>query len=187
MLSVARSGPIANLDTDLAPHAEEVIVSLDILPDAYAFVTNGVAAGSPAYQRNPVDVSRESLDAWVASEGAAGRVVTALSASPTAGLIRAYSHARDGDSTSYETAVVDASSATLIDSATTLGADGYIITGFGRVGDDGTVLVGTRPPGAAARTVSVQMVRPDPPDLQAGDAIVAWIFQDPEDIMILQR
>jgi hypothetical protein len=101
--------------TDLAPHliGNEIVASIDILPDAYAFVTSGAASGTPAYRVTLIDTPRAELDAAVARAASAGRVVTALSASPTAGLIRAYLAAQ----------------------VTTLAAGGYILTGFGRVGD----------------------------------------------------
>lgn len=187
-LATAQAGPIASLASDLAPHltGNEVIVSLDVLPDAYAFVTNGTDRGAPAYQATSIDLPRAQLDAWVASEGAAGRVVTAASASPIAGMIRAYSFARDGDVTAYDTSVVDATEATLATRARSLAIGGYVVTATGRVGDGAAILIGSRARGASPRTVSVQ-VSLNGPDLRAGDAVVAWILTPPSATMILER
>jgi hypothetical protein len=190
MLAVGKAGPIASLDADLAPHLDghEVLVSIDILPDAYAFVTNGTLAGTPAYSSTKIDIARAQLDAKVASEAAAGRVVTAVSASPIAGMVRIYSFGRDGDSTAYETKVLNATNTTLGSQSMVLATGGYIITGFGRVGTNSMILIGTRTTGAAARTVTVQLLPANSgPDLLAGDAVVAWIFQTPKDIVIVER
>lgn len=161
-------------------------MSLDLLADAYAFVINGGAA-SAGYAPSSVDITRAELAAWVAGQGAAGRVVTAVSASPTVGMIRAYAFARAGDSTAYETAVVDATTSTLEARARGLAADGYIITAFGRVGDDSAVLVGTRRPGATPRTIVVQTGWRNAPDLGTGEAVVAWIYRPSDPLVILQR
>jgi hypothetical protein len=189
IVGVARSGMIEWFENDLAPHltGNEIVTSLDIFPDAYAFVTNGTASGTPAYRATVIDTPRAELDAEVAREASAGHVVTALSASPT-GQIRAYSFAREGDSTAYETSVLDATTSTLAAQATALAAGGYIITGFGHIADDALVLVGTRTPGAAPRTITVKTGSFVTPDLRAGDAVVAWILHPAQgSVLILQR
>ncbi len=83
-----------------------MLASIDRYADAGAFTATVTASGAPAYAATITDIARSDLDAWVASEGAAGRVVTALTAS--SGLICAYSFSRSGDTTSYETQVLDA-------------------------------------------------------------------------------
>src|ERR1044071_8569998 len=94
----------------------------------------------------------------------------ARSSSPTANQIRTYAFGRVGDTTAYETSVLDATPANLADQAKVLGAGGYIITAFGRVGDNAMILVGTRIPGAAARTITVQRPPLQNPDMTSGDA-----------------
>lgn len=188
VVAVARTGRLADFEDAVAPHlgGDDVIVSLDVQPDAFAFVTNGATRAS-GYAPTSIDTARAGLDAWVASEGAAGRVVTAVSLSPTAGMIRAYAFAYAGDTTAYETRVLDASAATVEERARELSAGGYVITAFGRVGDDAAVLIGTRTSSAAPRVITVQTGFRGVPDLSGGDAVVAWVLRDPEPLLILQR
>ncbi len=173
--AVAEAGAIANLDQDLGGELamDGVLISIDILPDAYAFVTAAPEPASPLYTGSHVDVARVDLDSWVASQGTAGNVTTALSASPTtAGDIRAYAFSRQGDNTAYETQVVDVTPANIATEAMTLAAGGYYITAFGRVGDNAAVMVGTRAPGASPRTVMIEQG----PDL-GGYSVVGAMFQ----------
>ncbi|MBA2544862.1 MAG: hypothetical protein H0V17_34790 [Deltaproteobacteria bacterium] len=180
--ATAKAGPIAALDQDLA--GEGVVVSIDLHADAYAFTTARPQAGAPDYATTSFELPRGELDARIATEAGLGSVVTALSASPTtAGNVRAYAASRDGDSTAYEIEVRDVTAANAFANATALADAGYIITAFGRVGDDAAIMVGTRAPGAAARTVTLQTT----PELDAGDAVVAWLFATPNDLVIVQR
>jgi hypothetical protein len=180
ILSMTKSGSTAGLDADLTLD-QGVVVSLDITSDAYVFATQKPLddTGNEIYDsRGVVDVLRAQLDGAVATEAAHGRVVTALSASPTmTGAIRVYSFGRSGDATAYQTSVVDFTPATLANQASELAAGGYTITASGRVGVDAGILVGTRSPGAAARSITTQMLTPTSPcpDVSGGAAIVAWI------------
>src|SRR5262249_19127418 len=138
---------------------------------------------SPTYTMTSTDVTRAGLDAWVASQAATGSVVTALSASPTAGQVRAYAFAKAGDTAAYDTQVVDVTGATLLAQAQAMASAAYVITAFGRIGDNATVMVGTRAPGGTARAIALQAM----PDLRAGDAVVAWLFEMPHDAVIVER
>ena len=177
--AIAKDGPIASLDADLAGDlgTSGVVTSLDVLSDAYAYVVQSAGDGV-AYAPTTIDVPRDQLDAAIASEAALGHVTTAVSASPTAGDVRAYAFARFDDLTAYQTMVLDATPANLADQAMALAAGGYIITGFGHVADDSMILVGTRA-NTAPRTVTVQAgARTLSPDLHAGDAVVASNLSD---------
>ena len=188
--SIVRAGKVASLDTDLAVDlgSSGVVTSLDIISDAYAYVVQGAA--NEVYAPTSFDISRANLDAKIASEAATGHVVTALTASPTAGMVRGYAFARGGDATAYQTKVLDATPTNLGAQATTLAAGGYVVTAFGHIADDVMILVGTRAPSAGARTVTVRTGAEDmQPNLSAGDAIVAWIFQtgSPSSTIVLER
>jgi hypothetical protein len=151
LVGTARTGETILLDDQIAEELRQhlVITSLDIKPVVYGLTANATKSGTPAYTTpGAVDLVRADLDAWVAAEGSAGRVVTALSAYGEA--IRAYSFARENDATTFEASVVDATTATVFEAAGTLAASGYIISAFGQVGADAYVLVGTRVSGATA-------------------------------------
>jgi hypothetical protein len=140
--------------------------------------------GSPNYAMERVDISRSQLDTWVAEGAAMGAVVTALSVSPSSGLLRAYAFWRPGDTTAYETKVVNITPADFFAQATMLADAGFTITAFGRSGIDTAVMIGTRTPGAAPRTVTLQTTLPN---LRAGDAVVAWISHSPDILIIVER
>jgi len=179
IFGLARTDVIANLDADLASDASAanagVVTSFDVVPGGFAYVVQGVQAG-PTYPLVGSDVASDALAAYAASEGSASRVVTAVSASPTAGLLRVYSHGREGDSTLFGTTVVASTAETFVADCAALAGSGYVITAVGHVGDDALVLVGSQPAGStAALTTSEQTSLVGPTGIGSA-AMVGWVF-----------
>jgi hypothetical protein len=193
LVGTARAGETANIDDQIAEELGQhlLITSLDIKPVVYGLTANATKSGTPAYTTpGSVDLARAELGAWVAAEGSAGRVVTALSAHGEA--IRAYSFAREDDETTFETGVVDATTATLPETAGLLAASGYTITALGQVGIDAYVLVGTRVPGATMARELYTHTGPSLGDevgdtLASGYAIVATIHDRGSILVIAER
>jgi hypothetical protein len=114
----------------------------------------------------------------VAGEGSSARVVTALSASPTAGLLRVYSEARQGDAATFETTVVDTTADQVAAQTAALAGSGYIITAFGEVGGTGEViLVGTRGSASYATTVQTSTDYEFAPTGSGSGAVVGWMME----------
>jgi hypothetical protein len=167
---------------------QKVITSLDVRPDAYAAVAVGLADREPRYTSSGiVDLARAELDGWVATEAAAGRVVTALSSSSD--RIHVVSYARSDDTSTYEAQVLDASVSTLLSQATALASGGYFITAFGVIGPDAFVFVGTR---AIGSTAPRELFTP-PLDiypinaLGMGYVLVCFVFDGADNHFISQR
>jgi hypothetical protein len=122
-----------------------VITALDLEPAdilfALAWVQDETQDGFTALQRT---VAPADLASAAAAEGAASRVITAIS--HNAGQITYLAYTWQSDtSTTYETKIATGSAAAAVGQATELAAEGYIITATGIVDDSGTVvLVGTR-------------------------------------------
>lgn len=141
-----KGGQLANLPTDLEPllAPNTVITSVDI-PGAegvyaLAWVTTAWP-GNYTCVRNAVAPS--ALPALAAQEGAAGRVITAMSFN--AGQVYVFSYGWDGDpSTVYETQVATPAAGEVEAQAAALSAGGYIITALGGNDGAGYLLVGTR-------------------------------------------
>jgi len=187
--STASTGAIAALDTDLSTTlgTTGVVTSIDIQPDAYAYVVQNDA--NATYTVSHLDAARSGIDAMVLQLANAGQVPTAVSASPTANQVRVYMTARTGDTTPYETQVVDCTPADFADQANTLAAAGFFITAFGRVANDKMILIGTRS-NANPRTTTVAMGdETTTADLSTGAAIVAWIFEtaDPVSVIVTEK
>lgn len=129
-----------------------VINSMDLEPSSDLFAVSWVQA--PGGQTQAVQangfVMREStvtssqLQAAVTEEGAAGRVVTAISAN--AGEVTYLAYAWQADTTTlYESTVVTTSTPNAAAAAGTLAGEGYIITAIGQADAGGDLyLVGTR-------------------------------------------
>jgi hypothetical protein len=131
--------------------SHSVITSLDLEPAnilfALAWVQDKVQDGFTAFQRT---VAPADLASAAAAEGAASRVITAIS--HNAGQITYFAYTWQSDTTTtYETQIATGSAAAAVGQATELAAEGYIITATGIVDDSGTVvLVGTRLAGDTA-------------------------------------
>lgn len=150
-----RSGDVASLTADVADLEAMglIVMSLDVEGTAYAVATSGPfdTAVKEYRQHDVYSGSREALDAWAATEGAASAVVTAVTAAPgDQGPIHAFSFSRDFDTKSYETRLVDTSLGDLTAQVGALAGAGYVITGFGRTGPGAFLLVGTRVQAATA-------------------------------------
>jgi hypothetical protein len=169
---------IGGLDVDIASDVSAanagVVTSLDVVPGACAWVVQGVQNG-PTYPMVGSDVGSDALAAYVASEGSAARVVTALSASPTAGLLRVYSHGREGDGTMFTTTVVSSTAETFVADTAALAGSGYIVTAVGHVGDDALVLVGTQPVGSTTTYTTTTQTSLFGPTGIGSAALIGWV------------
>jgi hypothetical protein len=173
--SIAMGGQVTTLDQDISQLAfqNRVVTSLDITPDGYGLVATGPADGGPVYGPTATfATARENIPQLIADQARRGLVVTALAQNE--GRVFAIASGREGDTTSYETEVVDATFSTLPEVASTLASRGYVITGFGRNGDGPLLLVGTRPAGVTTpRRIATQTTLPE---LKDGGAVVAWVL-----------
>jgi hypothetical protein len=139
-------GRLVYLSADLEPLLvpNTVITSVDI-PGAegvyaLAWVTT-TRQGNYTCVQNMIAPS--ALPALAAQEGAAGRVITALTF--YAGQVYAFSYGWDGDpNTVYETKVAAAAVGEIGAQAAGLSAEGYILTALNGNDDAGYLLVGTR-------------------------------------------
>jgi hypothetical protein len=129
----------------LPTSSHSVITALDLEPAdilfALAWVQDEAQDGFTAFQRT---VAPADLAAAAAADGAASRVITAIS--HNAGQITYFAYTWQSDpATAYETQIATGSAAAAVGQATELAAEGYIITATGIADDSGTVvLVGTR-------------------------------------------
>lgn len=183
--AIAQTGRLAALTQDAGDLIARghVIASLDVTTDAYALVAMAPASGEPSYSGAGIDASRAELATLAASEGARGRVVTALSGNGS--TLHARTSGRTGDTTIYETRVLDATPGTLAAQAAALASDGYIVTAAGRNGDNALIVIGTRPSGgAAARAIKTQNAQGV--NVDDGSAIIAWVA-GASDLVVLQR
>ena len=130
---------------------DAVINSLDLEPASDLFAVSWVEA--PGWQGSvqPSDftmlentVASSQLQAAVTAEGAAGRVVTAISANEGAVTYLAYAWQAD-TTTLYDATVVTTSTPNAPAAASRLAGQGYIITAIGQADATGDLfLVGTR-------------------------------------------
>lgn len=129
----------------LPTSSHSVITSLDLEPAnilfALAWVQDPAHDGFAAVEQT---VAPADLATAAAAEGAAGRVITALS--HNAGQITYFAYSWQSDAaTIYETQIASGPAAAAPGLAANLAAGGYIITSTGIADDSGTVLlVGTR-------------------------------------------
>jgi hypothetical protein len=170
----------ATLAGDLAETNSGVVTSYDVIASAapsggFAYTVQGMQDG-PTYPMVGSDVTSAALTSYVASEGSAGRVVTALSTSPNAGLLRVYSHEREGDDTTFETTVVNTTAEQFVTQTTALAGSGYVITAVGHVGDDAVVVVGTRSATMPASFTTNEQTSVLGPSGPVTGALVGWVF-----------
>jgi hypothetical protein len=152
--------------------------------DTYFVTSSGLLDTPGAYRGQIATIAPGDLDVWAAERGAAGEVVTALC--PTRSGIYVASHARTGDTTTFETSVVRGTMDDVATRAQELSAAGYFITAFGRDGitPANVALVGTRPRGASApprATRAIQAADTADPTLLFADgyAVVGQIWSEP--------
>lgn len=125
---------------------QSVITSLDLEPASALFAVAWVQQPSPgAFDLAVRTVAPADFPAAATQEGAAGRVITAVSAD-SSGQLTYLSYGWQQDTTTvYEAAVVTASPADAPAAATNLAAAGYIITASGQAdANSDVVFVGTR-------------------------------------------
>ncbi|MGH8199014.1 MAG: hypothetical protein ACREVO_01390 [Steroidobacteraceae bacterium] len=129
-----------------------VINSLDLEPASDLFAVSWVQTpGAPTQAVQPNGfamvqntVAGSQLQAAATAEGAAGRVITAISVNGSAVTYLAYGWQAD-TTTLYDSTVVTASTPDAPAAATALAAQGYIITAIGQADTSGDLfLVGTR-------------------------------------------
>lgn len=133
--------------------SDAVITSLDLEPASDLFAVswiqtppvNGAAAQANGFVMLQNTVASAQLQAAATAEGAAGRVITAISANEP-GEVTYLAYAWQADPTTlYDLKVITASTAGAPAAAGTLAAQGYIITATGQADGSGDLfLVGTR-------------------------------------------
>jgi hypothetical protein len=158
---------------------DTVVTSLDLEVGSGAYAM-ALSQTTQAGEFTPVvqgSVALDQLQAVAASEGASGRVLTAVSFQGGLVTYVSYGWSRARSAT-YEAKVVGVKLDMVVPEALGLAAEGYAITAFG-AGDDaanGLVLVGTRPQGETTPR-ALQVVTPGPGRLPIdGYAIVGYFF-----------
>jgi hypothetical protein len=173
-----------------AVSSASVITSLDLEPASNLFAISWAQLGQPngalaftqsapqiAFTMEQNAVVPAALQAAATEEGAASRVITAVSVNGGAVTYLAYAWQADPD-TLYEAQVVTASTAEAPTTAASLAAQGYIITAIGQADDIGNLyLVGTRVQGdTMARPFIAAPGGSQDKLMQQGYAIVGVIF-----------
>ena len=205
MFFTSTSKALPGIDADLAQAVDSraIVVALDSsvqpsLPGGnadgiYNALLSGSAGGVTYLPVARTTVTATDFPAWVASQAAASKVVTALC--PMGDGLYATAFGRTGDTTTYETQVVTATRDQLVAALTDLAATGYVVTALGR-GDSGIdgagtfIAVGTRPAGQTAARSLETVDQPcvagagTPGVLEQsffddGYALVGVIFHDP--------
>jgi hypothetical protein len=174
--------------TAVSPSA--VITSLDLEPASNLFAISWAQLGPPSGATASVQSAQQSafimeqntvapadLQFAATQEGAAGRVITAISVNGSEVTYLAYAWQADA-ATLYETQVATASTAQAPTAAASLAAQGYIITAIGQADNLGNLyLVGTRVQGdTMARLFIAAPGGSQNKLMQQGYAIVGVIF-----------
>ncbi len=155
-----------------------VVTSLDLDSTSAVFAVSWIQSPQASgFVAERAAVAPVALQAAAAQEGAAGRVITAISYDAGQVTYIAYGWQADAG-TQYESQVVTTSTPGAVAAAASLAAQGYIITASGRADDAGNVLlVGTRVQGD---TMARPFAAGDGSALQAwaqkGYSVVAVIF-----------
>lgn len=128
-----------------ASQPNAVISSLDEHPSNNVFALSYIqTAQTTGFDASWHTVSPENLQSSVVAEGLSGRVVTAISTN-TSGQVDYLSYGWKQDSDEYDVLSVFATNSNVEDQASSMAAQGYIITAVGSSGtDNGFILVGTR-------------------------------------------
>jgi hypothetical protein len=148
------STPLVPSENGVGPNTSDaVITSLDLEPASDLFAVswiqtrpaNGAAVQGNGFVMVQNTVADSQLQAAATAEGAAGRVITAISANEP-GEVTYLAYAWQADPTTlYDLKVVTASTAGAPAAAGILAAQGYIITATGQADGSGKLfLVGTR-------------------------------------------
>ena len=169
-----RAALIVDLPRFISTAVDTVITSLDLQPTVGVFALSEFAASRLAgYHLTQLRVPLSGLQAAASDEGAAKRVITAVSFD--SGQVRCLSYAWDyDDSHGYEATVVQATLQTAGAAAQALAAEGYVITALGGNPTGGFVLVGTRPIGKTEpRTL---LINPSWDTDLNGYAVVGYLY-----------
>ena len=169
----------------VATSPSSVITSLDLEPANILFAVSWIqSAQQSGFELLQNTVAPADLQAAAAAEGAAGRVITAISINNLTVTYLSYGWQAD-TATTYEETVATASTANAPAAAAGLAAQGYIITATGQADYTGDIyLVGTRVQGdTLARPFSavpggIQTTQP----MQQGYALVGVIVNLAEPI-----
>jgi hypothetical protein len=163
------------------PPGSSVVTALQVEPadDEYAF-SSIQASQASGFDLSSQTVAPSALQAAATQEGAASRVITAVSYNQ--GNITYLSYGWQQDTTTvYESQVSLTSFADLESAAEDLAVNGYIITAMGGDSVDGVVLVGTRVQGnTSSRPLLVVNTSADQPISalpNGGYAIIGGLFQ----------
>ncbi len=164
--------------TSLTPVSNSsVITSLDLEPASALFALSWIQSTQESgFLANQITAAPANVQAMATQEGAAGRVITAISYD--AGQVTCLSYGWQADvGTIYESQVVTSSAPNAAAAAAGLAAQGYIITASGRADDDGNLLlVGTRVQGdTMARQFMAAQGQATVASMQQGYSIVAVI------------
>jgi hypothetical protein len=141
-----QTGILSDFPSDLASlqGADTVITSLDLVAGQNAYCLQAIkTAGTDTYTFGSGTLSVADLQAVATQQGAAGRVITAVSLVVGQATFISYGCPAD-PTTVYEASVQPATPDTVASAAAGLAQQGYIITALGGNGTDGFLLVGTR-------------------------------------------
>jgi hypothetical protein len=189
-LQSATATPLAFGNGVTAVSSVSVITSLDLEPASDLFAiswtqlgqASGATASIQSVQQNAFMMEQNSvapadLQSAATQEGAASRVITAISVNGSVVTYLAYAWQAD-TATIYETQIATASTAQALTAAASLAAQGYIVTAIGQADNLGNLyLVGTRVQGdTMARPFIAAPGGSQNQLMQQGYAIVGVIF-----------
>lgn len=144
--SIYQAGLISNLTSDLNSLStpDTVITSLDVEESNQIYGVSAIRTPhSNQFLAALHSLPLNGLQAAATQEGAASRVITAISFN--ANMVEYMSYGwRQDTTTKYETSVVSTTVDNAVQDAASLAAAGYIITAFGGNNTDGFILIGTR-------------------------------------------
>jgi hypothetical protein len=122
-----------------------LINSLGLVSDCGMSVSWIQTAGTGGFDYKMESVPPSQLQFTVAADGAASRIVTAVTFDDSIGSAVVISYGWQGDTTTmYDAQTVIATPATVLSAALTLAGEGYFISAFGGNGTDGYMLIGMR-------------------------------------------
>lgn len=149
-----KAGNYTDFTSDMQPilTSDVVLISLDLEPanDAYGVATvQTTQPGGFDYRLEPIPMGTDlqtEIQGQADQDGAASRIITAVSFDDKLGQADLISYGWTGDtSTVYDTkTMIIASEGDVAAAAITLAGEGYVISAFGGNETDGYLLVGTR-------------------------------------------
>ena len=171
------------LESVAAPNV--VINSADLEPACGLSVSWVQTTGTGGFDYKMESVSPADLQATVAADGAASRIVTAVTFDDSTGNAVVVSYGWQGDTaTVYDAQTTITAPGNVFSAAMTLAAEGYFISAFGGNETDGYMLIGMRVQGDTMPrpteyyTVTVPTVAPAA-DTNAPFSVVVWLAETP--------